>query len=465
MRGFTFLSGTAVGALAAATVLFVPRLWPDDGCHRDGILTVMGGKDVSSGQERRALIEGWKHPNLKTELRELSGVADLQYSQLVAAAQDGGCDADIYILDLPWITEFADAGYLSPIQEGSFDKLKKQEPLKDVLTGELQQSGYRDGKLWAAPFNADAPLLYYRKDLLEKAHLKPPQSWTELVQQATTLLNEPDNGLQAGYAAQLAPYEGFTVNALELIWAHIDRPITNDDGDVDIHPSSVPTLRDELTANMSNDRSTVRTLIDRRSLTWHEDESIEAFSSGRTLFMRNWPTAYRRLAEDPAVTDPDQLAAKYGVALLPGRGVLGGQSLAIAANSPYRAEAKQLIQELTGQGAQHRLFWCGGFASVRTDVYAEQGKDECAGGPTKPGKRVVRHLPWADVPLLRQAIKTARPRPTNAHYTEFSRVFQELLSCRLQEPSEPPDCDAEAKATPDFTRYFEKRLTSALHGG
>ena len=36
------------------------------------------------------------------------------------------------------------------------------------------------GKLYAYPQSSDGALLYYRKDLLDKANLQPPKTWDEM---------------------------------------------------------------------------------------------------------------------------------------------------------------------------------------------------------------------------------------------------------------------------------------------
>ncbi len=458
MRRSTFTSAAVAGALAAGLLITVHESWPDGCPERPRTLTVLGDKDVSSGRQRKELIENWRgRDGMRAELRELPGVADLQHAQAVATAQGGGCGIDVYILDGPWVAEFAEAGYLRPIAEGALADLEKREPLNALLPGALRRSGYFDGRLWAVPLSADAPLLYYRKDLLDAAGFRPPESWPELWEQAEKVLASPHGDLKAGYAAQLARYEGFTVNALELMWAHDDGDLV-EDGEVEINPTALRSISEKLGP------ADGRTLIARDSFVWHEDEATEAFFSGRTLFLRNWPTAYRRLAEDPSLKKEADLTAKYGVAPLPGQGVLGGQLLAVAARSPYRDEARDLIGELTGYDAQHRLFWCGGFAPVRTEVYERRGAEDCESAkPEDPDKRVVRHLPWEFMPALRQAVERARPRPESPSYTRFSFVFQDLMYCGLQTPPLTSSC-SRPSAAPAFPGDLEDRLTEALNG-
>ncbi|WP_157963765.1 extracellular solute-binding protein [Actinocorallia populi] len=452
MRQWKFAAGMLAGMLlVGVAALAVHRPWQGSGCpeRRGGTLVVLGDKDVSSGRQRKAEIERWRGPGgTRAELRELSGVADLQHAQLAATAQDGGCGVDVYILDGPWVAEFAEAGHLAPLEGGG-------ERLDGLLTGELRESGYHDGELWAVPFSAEAPLLYYRKDLLEKADLEPPESWDEVWEHSRTLLADPSSGLRAGYAAQLAHYEGFTINVLELMWMHDRSELLDDDGEVEINTIALQEIREKF----DDPR-----LIARESFTWHEDEATRAFVEGETLFLRNWPTAYRKLAEDPSAENAGRLTEKYGVTVLPRNGVLGGQSLAVAANSPYKAEARRLIEALTGYGAQNRLFWCGGFAPVHAGVYDRRSPEACDAGASDDEGGYVAQLPPEELDTLRAAVEQARPRPNTPYYTEFSRVFQEVLYCDLQPEARVTSCPQKPGSAPEFLPDLEKRLTDALRG-
>ena len=64
-----------------------------------------------------------------------------------------------------------------------------------------------EGKLYAAPFNTNTQLLWYRKDLVKK----PPTTWDEMIDQAEEL-----DGNAGTIQVQANRYEGFTVwvNAL-----------------------------------------------------------------------------------------------------------------------------------------------------------------------------------------------------------------------------------------------------------
>ncbi|GAA2112997.1 extracellular solute-binding protein [Actinomadura alba] len=412
MRRFDFPWAALAGALITLAVMTAWRAVPaDDSCPVDKVITVAGGRDVSTDRQRHKAIDAWRGPaGERARLRELSGVADLQHSQLIASAQSRGCDDDVYILDVQWIPEFARGRYITAIDPDTVE-LGRFLPV-------LRAAGRYDGTLWSVPFNTDAALLYYRADLLSQAGLRPPRSWTELWRQARTLPSRPETGLTGGYTAQLAPYEGLTVNALELIWG-AGGDVVDGRGNVTVDRPPARRALQQLIDGLGGERP----LISRAALDHHEDSSIREFESGAVAFMRNWPYAYGALANNP------DMRGRFGVTTLPGASVLGGQNLAVAASSPEKGAALSLIAHLTGVEAQRRLFTCGGFAPVRGEVYAAPG--ECPDQPTTPGRdRVVRHVP--DTAMLRRAVETARPRPAGPYYNEFSRTLQRRLHERLQ---------------------------------
>ena len=138
-----------------------------------GELVVLMDRDQSIGQQRKRLIEEWDrlHPDITVRIIELPGSATAAHSELVARAQAGGGGADVYSLDVTWVAEFAEAGWLRPLDRSTVDE-----------AGYLQQpltAGEYDGRLWALPFNTDAPLLFYRRDLVGDS---PPATWAELIE-------------------------------------------------------------------------------------------------------------------------------------------------------------------------------------------------------------------------------------------------------------------------------------------
>jgi multiple sugar transport system substrate-binding protein len=409
--------GTIFGVVAVLVATGVTALVNDPTAFEDGEIVVLSGRDDSIGGQRQVLIDQWNelHPDNRARIVELSELADAQRSEMLARAQSGGGGIDVYNLDVTWTAEFADAGHIRSLDESRLQT-------GGFLDGPLETCRYR-GRLWALPFNTDVGLLYYRADLLDHA----PATWDELEADVERVRRET-GGEVDGYAGQLADYEGLTVTALEAIWG-AGGSVVDDEGAVEdegpfqaaiaglgrlqaIAPAGVPAL--------------------------DETESIQLFRSGRALFMRNWPVAYRSLTQDAEGGSP----IRIGIAPLPGpldarpgHGVLGGQNLAVSAQSTRPRAAQALIEFLTSERSQQLLFERGGLPATREVVYFDQAVRE--------------NHPYVET--LRDAIGDARPRPVEPHYARFSEVFRAAVDGYLRQGSEIPD-------------DFPEQLADALQG-
>ncbi|MEV4562975.1 extracellular solute-binding protein [Nonomuraea sp. NPDC049419] len=141
---------------------------------------------------------------------KLVGVAEDQFSQTITAA----AAAD----DLP---DVIGALPLSSIRELEANDLLDTETPGKIVDGlgrdtfspralELDSSG---GTLLAVPSDGWAQLILYRKDLFDKAGLRPPDTY-EALQQAATKLN---TGGVAGITLAIAPKDSFTAQSFEHI--------------------------------------------------------------------------------------------------------------------------------------------------------------------------------------------------------------------------------------------------------
>jgi multiple sugar transport system substrate-binding protein len=431
------VAGAAAGVLAA-TVL--PALLPSG--LEPGALVILSGADDSANGQRQTLVDQWNalHPDNPASIEELPEQADAQHSEMVARAQSGTDPVDIYNLDVTSVAEFADAGYLRQMHETDADTA-------GFLRPPLNTCRY-DGKLWALPFNSDAGLLFYRKDLVPT----PPKTWADMTGDITGVLGpggaRHDPALVAGYAGQLGDYEGLTVNAMEAIWAAGGDVVDEQDHNkVVINSRQAVTGLRRLAEGLRRPADTPPgpQLILRDPTGLDETSSTEAFLEGKVMFLRMWPVAYRKL-QAPGAEASGGAAAPSGAAPLPfdvtrlpgtddradpGPSVLGGQDLAIASTSRHPRAAAALIEFLTSERSQQILFERGGFAATREVVYHD--------------KAVTDEYPYASVLLT--AIQQARLRPATPHYARFSQVLRDVVGYALQHDGQLP-----GNATADLTR-------------
>jgi multiple sugar transport system substrate-binding protein len=402
----------------------------------DGLLTILSGRDQSGGQ-RTALVSAWnlkpENKNRQARIVELPPNADAQRAEMLARAQSGaGNGVDVYNLDVTWTAEFAEAGYLRQLDE---EALTRDGFLAGFLEGPLRTCRYPrtegpdgtdTGPLWALPFNADVGLLYYNTQLLGSE----PKSLTwEQVEEAVGTAQQAGF---TGYIGQYGGYEGLAVTAQELVWS-AGGELIDDDGRIVPDPKDFETGLQRLRA-ISPPSDAVRP--------FDEAASTRQFREGRTLFMRNWPIAFRDLRADPERKPPP-----FGVIALPeNSGALGGQNLAVSANTRRYADAVDLIKFLTDDARQTELYKRGGLPATRAAAYTAAAADATA---DDEDKRLTEILP--------EALKFAHPRPTLPHYATLSESFRTTVADFLDSGQLPP-------TAPVLRKRFE-RATQGRTGG
>src|SRR5215207_10494120 len=104
-------------------------------------------------------------PNSATERLAL-------YQQLLAA---GASDVDVFQIDVVWPGILSQ--HLADLTQKAQGQIGQHFPV-------MVQTATVDGKLVAMPWFADAGLLYYRKDLLQKYNRSLPQTWEDLTETA-----------------------------------------------------------------------------------------------------------------------------------------------------------------------------------------------------------------------------------------------------------------------------------------
>jgi multiple sugar transport system substrate-binding protein len=161
---------------------------------------------LDTGNYLSPLLNNWNaaHPREHVTLIPLPEDSDGQVDQMMANLQARSRLYDVMGLDVVSTAEFAANGWIVPLKQ----------KLENFLFPAVATAKYA-GTLFAVPFDSNAGLLYYRRDILAAAHDRPPTTWAELQQLASTLA--PKYHIKYGYAGQLASYEGLTVNFTEAV--------------------------------------------------------------------------------------------------------------------------------------------------------------------------------------------------------------------------------------------------------
>src|SRR5690606_4355416 len=112
-------------------------------------------------------------------------------------------------LDVVWTAEFASHRWIDELPADSF-------PFDKTL-GHINDTASYRGKWFAMPYASDGAMLYYRKDLLEKAGIdEPPETWNEMREICDEVLPKQKSKMSC-YGGQFEKYEGLTVNFSEAI--------------------------------------------------------------------------------------------------------------------------------------------------------------------------------------------------------------------------------------------------------
>ena len=369
-----------------------------------GPITFVAGKDTSG--KYPAVIDKWNaaHPNEKVTVLELPTAADAQRSAFVTNLQAKSDRYDVLGIDVVWTAEFAKSKWLMELDKSQF-------PLDQMLKPAVD-TGMFDGKLWAIPYDTNGGLLFYRKDILDKAGKQPPKTFDEL--KADCPLAK-QNGIDC-YAGQFKKYEGLTVNFAEAVQAAGGEIMTDNGTKVALGAPAVQGLSFLADGFKQG-------YIPKPAITFQEEESRTAFMSGKLMFLRNWPYVYGLASKpDPA----NKVLGKFGVAPLPGftgagSSSLGGLNLAVSAFSKKQKTAVEFAKFATNEANAKEMVGLTGNAPAWTSLYNDP--------------ELVKKFPH--LPILLQGLEAAKPRPITPYYQEVTTAVEDNAYAALQGQKTP----------------------------
>jgi trehalose/maltose transport system substrate-binding protein len=374
------------------------------GAQGTGNFTFVTGKDTSGWTKK--LIADWNaaHPDQKASLLELPEAADAQRSQFVTNLQAKSDRYDVLAIDVIWTAEFAKSGWLAELDQSQFPLDQELKPAVDTAMFE--------GKLWAAPFRTNGGLLFYRKDILDKAGKQAPKTIDEL--KALCPLAQQNN--MGCYAGQFAKYEGLTVNFAEAVQDAGGEIMTDNGTKVALGPQAVQGL-----TFLSDGFK--QGYIPKEAITFKEEEGRRAFMSGKLLFMRNWPYVYGLASKaDPA----NKVQGKFGVVPLPGfsgtgSSSLGGLNLAVSAYSKKQKSAVDFLKLASTKEQMKTMSMLSAEPPAWADLYNDP--------------EMVKKFPY--LPTLKEGLLAAKPRPITPYYQEVTTAIEEAAYVALQGQKAP----------------------------
>lgn len=388
-------AGLATAAIVALTLSGCAS-GSNGGSSNSGVgpITFASGKDLTGAMPQ--LIAQWNklHPDQKVTFLELAASPDDQRNSFVQNLQAKSDKYDVMWSDVVWTSEFAARGWLEPLDPEKVGG-------SNVLPSALATAMY-NGKLYGAPFMTNAGLLYFRSDLVAKA----PTTWAEL--KADCAIAKANN--MDCYAGQFNQYEGLTVNAAEAINSAGGTFLSADGKTVTVDSPEARAGLQHLVDMFKNGD------INPAGITYQETEGANAFTSGKLMFLRNWPYVYTAASASDSV-----IKGKFGMATLPGQkgaGVssLGGIDLTVSVYSKNKKTAEDWVAWMQSESSQKILVSVMNQASVLKSLYTDPA--------------LVATSPY--LPTLKESLLSAVPRPSTPAYNAVSLAIQKNAYSALQ---------------------------------
>ena len=256
----------------------------------------------------------------------------------ISGAIAAGEGPDVSLIGTTWMGEFAEAGGLMPTPESLVDEA-------DFFPGAWGSTEV-GGTSYGVPWYVETRVLYYRKDLAEKAGWsEAPKTWDELHQFATDLQDKA--GVEHGISLQPGQ-TGSWQTVLPFAWSN-GVAVTDDSGENYTMDSPEMTEALDYYASYFDDGIASTSMLDPGELeSGFKDGTYGSFISGP------WHTG---LVEDAGVTqDQYAVAPLPGKDSAPGTSFVGGGDLAVFKDSDNSDAAWKYVQWLSDSGTQQDFY-------------------------------------------------------------------------------------------------------------
>lgn len=350
------------------------------------------GKDETG--QTQATIKAFekKYPNINVKYNELPNNSGKQHDLYFTQFNAKSSAIDVFNLDVVWPAEFAQAGFLLPL-----DRFIKQDNfnLKQFNQGALGAGQFK-GKQWTLPLWTDIGLLFYRKDIVKQ----PPETWEELIKMSKKYQGK--KGTEFGFVYQAKQYEGLVCNVIEYVSSY--------GGDFIKKGKVAVNSKDTLQGLKMLTKITQSNFVPSNITTFTEPETNHAFINGNAVFARNWPYMWAT-----SQSDKSKVAGKVGIAPLPAgdagsAATLGGWMMGINKYSKHKKAAWKFVKFAAGPAGQK--------------IRAKVGGKIPAIPSLLDNKEVLKANPYFGKEGFQKAIASTVARPVAPNYQKISSIIQ-----------------------------------------
>jgi len=114
------------------------------------------------------------------------------YQKILTDLATGTNSFDAWVFAPQWMVDYIVPGYMEDLT----DRVKNDPAIEweDIAPFFRDFSATYQGRIYTIPLDGDFQMVYYRKDLLEEAGLKPPETWEDYLNIAKTFHGKDLNG-------------------------------------------------------------------------------------------------------------------------------------------------------------------------------------------------------------------------------------------------------------------------------
>jgi multiple sugar transport system substrate-binding protein len=315
-------------------------------------------------------------------------------------------DLTIALVDLVWLGEFAESGWIVPI-----DDLQKKFPnltdpdldLKDFFPLLLNAFGTWNNTVYGLPFDNYSGLLYYNKEMLKQAGFeKPPETWDDLLNVYGPKLTKDG---KFAYALQSRRGETQSCDSfMRFIWPW---------GGSLLDAKFKPNLMSAKSQEGLEFRQKLEKIMPSGIVDFDHNEAVNALAQGQVAMITEWSAFYSTLSDPKTSKIVNDLAVAPEPKGPDGRKpALGGFSLAVTTQADDKKKgAAWLFIEWVTSKAKAKEYVENGGVSGRQSTY--QDKDFIAKYPFVPPM----------VESWQQGVPEYRPR--FAEWPQLSEIIAE----------------------------------------
>lgn len=290
------------------------------------------GITIRVGTEEGGLYSLWYKEHV-SEFEEATGmkviieeVPELTNTFTLEAMSNSGY-YDLFNMDGPVIPEFAENGWIIPLNEYVEDGY-----LDDFYPSAIESCSY-NGQLYAIPYLVHGPVLYYRTDLFEKAGLTAAPTTLDEIREYAKKLNDPENGV-CGFIVE-GKQSGEAVSQLHDKIYQFGGDVLTSDYKVAFNSQEVIDMFQWILDMQWTDKT-----LPEAGINYNNGDVQNLFLQGKAAMVCNWPYMWS-MCQNP---DTSAVVGKVAVAAQPITNALWSWSYAISSDSQNKEAAYEFLK-------------------------------------------------------------------------------------------------------------------------